>query len=312
MESRFYNRDLVSIKDLSKEEILQILEVASQFKSEPPGELLKGKIMGSCFFEPSTRTRLSFEAAMLRLGGQVIGFSEGSTTSAQKGESLADSMRMLDAYADVVVLRHPLEGAAQHASELISTPVINAGDGSNQHPTQTLLDLFTIKECQGRLDNLRIALAGDLKFARSIHSLAEALAHFHPRLYLISPDGLELPKELCESLRKHRIIFSFHHSFEEVMPHLDVLYMTRIQKERFSDPAQFEKVNNSLILRPEHLETAKDSLRILHPLPRVREIDSDIDATPYAYYFQQAQNGLYIRKALLALLFNKVCEPVTL
>lgn len=294
------NRDIIHVSEFSKEDLLDILDFSLKLKQKKHPELLKNKVLACCFFEPSTRTRLSFESAMQRLGGSVIGFDQAATTSTHKGESLSDSMKMVEHYADIVVIRHPLEGSAQLAADMIDIPVINAGDGSHQHPTQTLLDLFTIQETQGRLDELHIALAGDLKHGRTVHSLAEALIPFNPRLYFISPPSLEMPKILCDQLKEKGIRFSFHETYEEIMNRLDILYMTRIQKERFTTATPLP-----YILKPEHLEQAKANLKVLHPLPRVEEIDRRVDERPHAYYFQQAGNGLYTRQALLALILGQ-------
>lgn len=299
------NRSLISIAHLSKEEIEHLLKCAAEFKKKPAKELLRGNILASCFFEPSTRTRLSFESAMLRLGGQVIGFSDSASTSIKKGESLHDSMKVIGSLADLIVIRHPLEGAARLASLATNKPVINAGDGANQHPTQTLLDLFTIKECQGKLEGLKVAIVGDLKYGRTVHSLAYAAALFDMRLYFISPEELTLPDTILHQLRKLRGKFSFHRSVEEVIDKVDVLYVTRIQKERF-DEATYEKVKESFILKEAQLKNAQSHLKVLHPLPRVNEIEVAIDKTPHAYYFQQAENGLFVRQALLALTLGKI------
>jgi aspartate carbamoyltransferase catalytic subunit len=292
--------DLVSISDLTKEEIGHILHLAHSFKQKPNPTLCKEKILASCFFEPSTRTRLSFEAAMHRLGGSVIGFSEASTTSAKKGETLYDTIKVISAYADILVIRHPQEGSARLAADASDKPVINAGDGANQHPTQTLLDLYTIQECQGKIDDLSIAIAGDLKYGRTVHSLAIALANYGSRLYFVSPDSLQLPDSIAHELRKKGVKFSFHSHLEEVLPKCDILYMTRIQKERFqpNDP------ESHCHLKLSHLAKIKPNLRILHPLPRIDEIDPAIDSTPHAYYFQQAANGLLVRMAILARLLH--------
>ncbi|MBI2742722.1 MAG: aspartate carbamoyltransferase [Chlamydiales bacterium] len=298
------NRSLISIADLSKEEIEKLLKSAAQFKKSPPKNLLQGQILASCFFEPSTRTRLSFEAAMLKLGGQVIGFSDASSTSMKKGESLSDSMKIIGGLSDLIVIRHPMEGAARLASQSTTKPVINAGDGANQHPTQTLLDLFSIKECQGRLEGLNVAIVGDLKYGRTVHSLAYAAALFDMRLYFVSPEELTLPETVLQQLRKMRGKFSFHHTIEEVIGKVDILYMTRLQKERF-DESVYEKVKESYILKEALLKKAQKHLKVLHPLPRVNEIEISIDKTPYAYYFQQAENGLFVRQALLAHILGK-------
>lgn len=293
------SRDLLSIADLSRDEIQEILFLA---KTALPADLLRGKVLASCFFEPSTRTRLSFESAMLRLGGSVLGFSDMATTSAKKGESLSDCMRMIEAYADIAVLRHPHEGAARLSADVVNIPIINGGDGANQHPTQTLVDLFSIQECQGRLDALEMALVGDLRFGRTVHSLALALAHFSTRLYFVSPEELSLPTSIIHELRKKGVKFSFHSHLEEILPKLDVLYLTRIQKERFLDLGQVHPI----LLRPEWLEQAKPNLRILHPLPRQEELDPRIDATPFAYYFTQAKHGVEVRKTILGLLLGAI------
>ncbi len=297
------NRSILSIADLSKEEILLILKRAEEMKKKAPKELLKSKILASCFYEPSTRTRLSFESAMIRLGGSVIGFSDSHSTSAKKGESLHDSMKVMGQYADLIVLRHPSEGSARAASEATDKPVINAGDGANQHPTQTLLDLFSIKECQKNLKGLHLAFVGDLKFGRTVHSLSLACAHFDMRLFFVSPQRLALPEEISHSLKKQGIKFSFHRTIEEVVDKVEILYMTRIQKERL-DPASYEECKNVYILKEEMLKKTKKNLKVFHPLPRVNEIEVSIDKTPFAYYFQQAENGLYVRMALLSLILE--------
>jgi aspartate carbamoyltransferase catalytic subunit len=301
----YYQRHIISLKDFSREDILFLLHFTKHMKENPLSGQLQGKILASCFFEPSTRTRLSFESAMNRLGGSVIGFSEGLTTSAAKGESLQDSIKILSHYADVLILRHAYEGAAQLAAETANIPVINAGDGANQHPTQTFLDLFTIMECQGKLDNLHIAMAGDLKYGRTVHSLAQGLIPFKPRLYFMSPPGLEMPKEICNDLKEMGIKFSFHKGFDEVVPKIDILYMTRIQEERFAHKLEFELAKNTFILKPDYLKDVKPNLKILHPLPRILEIDKSLDNSPHAHYFQQAQNGLWVRQALLTLILSQ-------
>ena len=301
MESPLYNKDIVSINDFSKVDILNILESAKELKNNPLPNLLKGKILASCFFEPSTRTRLSFEAAMLKLGGSCLGFSSSDMTSAKKGETLWDTMKMVENYADVIVIRHPLEGAARLAADSVNIPVINAGDGAHQHPSQTFLDLFTIKESQNTLENLHIAMVGDLKYGRTVHSLALSLIPFNVRLYFAAPEALEMPKTLCKELREKGVKFSFHSNFEEILPKLDILYMTRIQHERFN----FEIPENKFILTKRHLNNVKDNFKIMHPLPRNNEIAFDIDKTPYANYFKQAENALYTRQALLKLVLEK-------
>lgn len=301
--SSLKQRGIISISDLSKEEVLMILKRADHFKKKKPKDHLHGNILASCFFEPSTRTRLSFESAMLRLGGSVIGFSDTENISSKKGESLKDSIRVIGAYADIIVIRHPKEGAARLAQESTQVPVINAGDGANQHPTQTLIDLFTINECQEKLQSLNIALVGDLKYGRTVHSLALASAFFDMRLFFISPEHLSLPVCVLHELRRKGVKFTFHQTIEEVMPKLDILYMTRIQKERFEE-GDYERIKDQYILKEPMLKKAKKTLRILHPLPRINEIEEAVDKTPYAYYFEQAVNGLYVRQAILDLLLR--------
>ena len=301
----FYNRDVISIKDFTKPEILHVLKTAKKFTKKDYPTMLKDKIMASLFFEPSTRTRLSFESAMKKLGGQVIGFADPSMSSAKKGETLPDTIKMVEKYADVIVMRHPLEGSARLAAETTNKPVLNGGDGSNQHPTQTLLDLFTIQETQKKLEGLNVAMLGDLKYGRTVHSLATALTHFNCKQYFIAPESLQMPKYILDELKSKKIKFSIHEKIKDVIKKVDILYVTRIQKERFSDPLDYERVKNVYILGKEHLKNVKKNLRIMHPLPRVNEIKTEVDNTPYAYYFQQAENGLYVRQALLSLILKK-------
>ena len=252
-------KDIIAINDFTKEDILHILDHAKNLKVQSQPDLLKGKILGSCFFEPSTRTRLSFETAMHRLGGSVVGFADAECTSSKKGETLHDTMKMVENYVDVVVLRHPLEGAAQLAADTIEKPVINAGDGTNQHPTQTFLDLFTIRECQGKLEDLNIAMVGDLKQGRTVHSLAQALVPFRSRLYFVSPPSLEMPKSICDELREKGIKFSYHKSIEEILNKLDILYMTRIQEERFPEGIG---MHNPFVITPELLNGVRQNLKV--------------------------------------------------
>jgi len=294
---------LISISDLTKEEILLILKKAAVLKKKSSSQLLQGSILASCFFDPSTRTRLSFEAAMLRLGGSVISVSDKSSTSLQKGESLYDTIRVISGYADIIVLRHPMEGAARLAASASCIPIINAGDGANQHPSQTLLDLFSIQECQGRLDELKIACVGDLKYGRTVHSLALACSLFNIRLYFVSPEQLSLPDAIVQQLKMRGVNFSFHSSVEELVGKVDVLYMTRLQKERFEE-GEYKAKDGRFSITLRGLQGAKKNLRILHPLPRVDEVDLLIDTTPFAYYFEQAKNGLFVREALLAFLLK--------
>ncbi|ELV8680166.1 aspartate carbamoyltransferase [Vibrio fluvialis] len=306
MAHSLFNRHIISIPEFTRSELELIVDTAARLKAEPNPELLKNKVVASCFFEPSTRTRLSFETAVQRLGGTVIGFDNGGNTSlAKKGESLADSVQVISSYVDAFVMRHPQEGAARLASEFSNgVPVVNGGDGANQHPTQTLLDLFSIYETQGTLDNLNVAFVGDLKYGRTVHSLTQALAKFtNIRFFFIAPEVLAMPDYLCQELEDAGIAFSTHASIEEVVPELDILYMTRVQKERF-DESEYAHMKSAYILSADTLKTARPNLKVLHPLPRVDEITTDVDKTPHAYYFQQAENGVYAREALLALVLN--------
>lgn len=303
-KNALYQRNLVSIKDLDLKDIELVLATAEKFKKKPAKKVLEDKIIANCFFEPSTRTRLSFESAALRLGARTIGFSNDEDTSIQKGETLQDTIRVISQYADLITIRHPSEGAAALAAQVSSCPVINAGDGANQHPTQALLDLFTIYECQPHINGLSIALVGDLKYGRAIHSFTQLCALFDIRLYLVSPEILALPDSACDNLKRRGIRFSLHQTLEEVIPKVDILYLTRIQQERFSK-AEYQFVKNKYILTANMLKKAKSTMKILHPLPRVNEIAMDVDQTPFAYYFQQAANGVFLRQALLALILNE-------
>jgi len=298
-------RDVVSIRDFSKEDIEFVLNVAERLEEElkAKGSLdyARGKILATLFFEPSTRTRLSFESAMHRLGGSVIGFSSASSTSVKKGESLADTIRTVEQYSDVIVIRHPLEGAARLAAEVAEVPVINAGDGSNQHPTQTLLDLYTIKRAFGRIDGLTIGLLGDLKYGRTVHSLAEALAFYDVELYLISPELLRMPKHIVEELKERGVKVHETTDLEGAIPELDVLYVTRIQRERFPDEEEYLKVKGSYQVNCKLLKNAKESLKVMHPLPRVDEIHPEVDGSEHALYFRQVFSGVPVRMALLGL-----------
>ncbi|MBP6871066.1 MAG: aspartate carbamoyltransferase [Bacteroidales bacterium] len=294
------HKSLVSIDDYSKEEQIQILDLAEGFEAKPVQNILNGYVVATLFFEPSTRTRLSFESAASRLGAQVIGFSEASSSSVSKGESLNDTILTVSNYSDIIVMRHPREGSARYASEVSPVPIINAGDGANQHPTQTLLDMYSIRKTQGRLDNLQIAFVGDLKYGRTVHSLTFALCNFNATFHLVSPEELKLPSYVKRKIKDNKLDYFQYTDMNEVIPQVDILYMTRIQKERFSDPIEYERVKNAYVLRNEMLQGAKKSMRVLHPLPRVNEIEKDVDPNPMAYYFQQAQNGVYVRQALLA------------
>lgn len=294
------NRSLVSISDYSKEEILSILDSAADFEANPNRKTLDGKVIATLFFEPSTRTRLSFETAVNRLGGRIIGFSDSTTSSSVKGETLHDTIRMVSCYADAIVMRHTLEGAARYASEISPVPIINAGDGANQHPSQTLLDLYSIFKTQGTLENLNICLVGDLKYGRTVHSLIMAMSHFHPTFKFIAPEELKMPDEYKVFCKSHNIPFSESTELTDNFNDADILYVTRVQKERFLDLIEFEKVKNVYTLKNDMLNDTKPNLKILHPLPRVNEIDPDVDCNPKAYYFQQAQNGLFVREAIIS------------
>jgi len=308
MNNPLYRKHILSISDLSRSDLELIIQTAAIIKHSEQSRFLENKVVASCFFEASTRTRLSFETAIHRQGGSVIGFADsGSTSLAKKGETLSDSIKMLSGYADAIIMRHPQEGAARLASEVSNKPVINGGDGSNQHPTQTLLDLFTIHECQQRLDNLTITFVGDLKYGRTVHSLVQALSHFHCHFNFVAPDALYLPEYLLEELEEKNVSFKRVEAFEAVIPETDIIYMTRVQKERF-DPTEYMHIASQYVLNVSMLQQAKDSMRILHPLPRVDEIELSVDETPYAYYFEQAKNGVYARQALLALVLNETVE----
>lgn len=300
------NKSLVSIDDYTKEEQIRILDLAEGFEARPVQNILDGYVVATLFFEPSTRTRLSFESAASRLGAQVIGFSEAGSSSVSKGESLNDTVLTVSNYADIIVMRHPREGSARYASGVSPVPIINAGDGANQHPTQTLLDMYSIRKTQGRLDNLQIAFVGDLKFGRTVHSLTFALCNFNATFHLVSPEELKLPSYVKRKIKENKLDYFQYTDINEVIPQVDILYMTRIQKERFSDPIEYERVKNAYILRNDMLQGAKKDMRVLHPLPRVNEIELDVDANPMAYYFRQAQNGVFVRQALLASILGVV------
>ena len=293
-------RSLVSISQLTKDEILQLISDAAFFEAHPNQHLLDGKVIATLFFEPSTRTRLSFETAVNRLGGRVIGFSDAATTSSSKGETLKDTIKMVSNYVDLIIMRHYLEGAALYATEVSPVPIINAGDGANQHPSQTMLDLFSIYKTQGRLDNLNITLVGDLKYGRTVHSLIMAMYHFNPTFNFIACDELKMPVEYKIFCDQHGIKYTESRDFgPEIINNTDILYMTRVQRERFTDLDEYERVKNIYTLRNAMLVDSRPNLRILHPLPRVGEINPDVDDNPKAYYFNQAQNGLYARQAII-------------
>jgi aspartate carbamoyltransferase catalytic subunit len=298
------NRSLVSIDDFSTEEIISTLDLAEQFEKEPVQKLLEGKVIATLFFEPSTRTRLSFESAINKLGGKIVGFTDASSSSVTKGESLHDTIRMVSSYSDLIVMRHPIEGSARYASEVASVPVINAGDGANQHPTQTMLDLYSIRKTQGTLDNLNIFMVGDLKYGRTVHSLMMAMSRWNTVFNFIAPEELKMPDEFKLYLDHLGLKYYEHWDFSNIISKADIIYMTRVQKERFSDPIDYEKVKNIYVLRNSMLEDTKPTMRILHPLPRVNEISPDVDSNPKAYYFEQALNGVFTRQAIICKLLN--------
>ncbi len=294
------NRSLVSISDFSKEEYIKILDLAEEFEKNPRQEILRNHVIATLFFEPSTRTRLSFESAIGYLNGGIVGFTDASSSSVTKGESLRDTILTVSSYCDLIVMRHPIDGSARFASEVAGVPIINAGDGANQHPTQCLLDLYSIRKTQGTLENLNVAFVGDLKYGRTVHSNVEALCNFNTTFHLVSPTELKLPSAVKQHIKDANLEYHQYTELSDVMEKVDILYMTRIQRERFSDPMEYEKVKNSYVLKNNMLEGSKENLKVLHPLPRVNEINIDVDSNPKAYYFQQALNGVYVRQALLA------------
>lgn len=301
----FKGRDIVSIRDFSKKDLLHVLRVSKQMEGEI-STLLAGKILATLFFEPSTRTRLSFESAMCRLGGTVIGFSDEKVSSVKKGETIWDTAKMAERYSDVIVIRTPIEGSARLAAEATSVPVINGGDGANQHPTQTLLDLYTIQKAKKNIDGLKIGFLGDLKYGRTVHSLAIALSHWKVDLFFIAPDALQMPEHYLKDLQETGIACFKTDDVFEVSKKLDILYVTRIQQERFPDPLEYEKYKNAYRLDRSLLSEIKEDMKIMHPLPRVGEISPELDDTGHAIYFEQAGNGVTVRKAVLALVLGKV------
>ena len=304
-------RCLVSVANLPKEKILNLIRMGQEFEKRPNRKLLDGRIVATLFFEPSTRTRLSFETAANRLGAKVIGFTDPKVTSSTKGETLKDTIMMVSNYADVIVMRHYLEGAAKYASEVSPVPVVNAGDGANQHPSQTLLDLYSINKTQGKLDDLHILLVGDLKYGRTVHSLIMAMRHFNPTFHFIAPEELSMPEELKAYCREQGIKYEEQTDFnEEVIAKADIIYMTRVQRDRFTNLMEYERVKDVYILRAAMLRNAKPNMKILHPLPRVNEIAYDVDDDPHAYYFEQARNGLYAREAIICDVLGLTLEDV--
>ncbi|MBN2236616.1 MAG: aspartate carbamoyltransferase [Bacteroidales bacterium] len=294
------NRSLISINDYSKEEYLHILDVAEDFEKNPRQKILENHVVATLFFEPSTRTRLSFESAISQLGGKIIGFTDAASSSTSKGETLMDTIKTVANYSDLIVMRHPLDGSARWASEVSSVPIINAGDGANQHPTQCLLDMYSIRKTQGTLENIHIAFVGDLKYGRTVHSLVIALSQFNATFHLVSPEELKLPSAIKKYIKEAGLKYHQYTEIEEVIDQVDILYMTRIQRERFADPIEYERVKNSYILKDHMLKNTKTNMRVLHPLPRVNEIEEAVDKNPKAYYFQQALNGVYVREAIVA------------
>ena len=303
-------KDIISMNDMSKEEILEILEIAEKMEKTSEEEklnFLKGKIIATLFFEPSTRTKMSFESAAFRLGAQVLQLPPLELSSVKKGESFSDTIRMVESYSDVIVVRHPNDGAARLASTTSQKPVLNAGDGSNQHPSQTLLDLYTIKEEKGTLNNLSIAFVGDLKYGRTVHSLVKALTHFNPVIYFVAPKILQMPSYLIDDLDKNNIKYEILEDFRDCLDKIDVFYMTRIQKERFPDIEDYEKLKGVYVINKKNiLGKCKEDMIILHPLPRVDEISTDLDDTKHALYFKQAKNGIPIRQAMMMKVLDKV------
>lgn len=305
MSNSLYQQHLISISDLNTQQLRSLINTTLYLKKQktaPP--LLAGKLIASCFFEPSTRTRLSFETAIQRLGGQVIGFADGNNTSAKKGETLADTARIISNYADAIIQRHPKDGAARICAQFSTVPVVNAGDGTNQHPSQTLLDLVTVYETQNTLDGLKIAMCGDLKYGRTVHSLAQALKNHNCEFAFVSPPSLAMPEYITTELEEANCQWHIFHNLEDAIAWADILYMTRVQRERF-DAEEFAKIQGKFNLQANMLAHAKPNLRVLHPLPRVDEIHPDVDNTPFAYYFQQATNGIYARMAILSLILNE-------
>ena len=296
---------IVSIHDLSRSKIEELLQSAREFEKRPNRKILDGKVVATLFFEPSTRTRLSFETAVNRLGGRVIGFSDPAATSTSKGETLHDTIQMVSNYADLIIMRHYLEGAARYASEVTDVPIINAGDGANQHPSQTMLDLYSIQKTQGKLTDLNITMVGDLKYGRTVHSLIVGMSHFNPTFNFIAPNELRMPDEQKNFCDKHGIKYNEYTEFtEDIINQTDILYMTRVQRERFTDLEEYERVKNVYILKNDMLKNSRENLRILHPLPRVNEIAYDVDDNPKAYYIQQARNGLFARQAIICEVLN--------
>jgi len=303
------NKSLISIHDITRDDYDTILDLAEQFEKNPRQSILENFVVATLFFEPSTRTRLSFESAASYLGAKIVGFTDAATSSVKKGESLKDTILTVSNYSDLIIMRHPNEGSARYASEVSPVPIINAGDGANQHPTQCLLDLYSIRKTQKKLDNLHVAFVGDLKYGRTVHSLVQALTNYNTTFHLVSPVELKLPSSVKQYIKNKNLKYFQYTEMDEVISEVDILYMTRIQQERFSDPLEYERVKNVYILKNNMLDNAKRNLRVLHPLPRVNEITEDVDSNPMAYYFQQAKNGVYVRQALLSIILD--VKPAT-
>ena len=297
-------KSLISITDLTKDEIIRITELAAYFEEHPYEPLLNGRVIASLFFEPSTRTRLSFESAINRLGARVIGFSDTANTSVSKGETFHDTIQVISNYCDMIVMRHSLEGAPRYASEFSKVPIVNAGDGANQHPSQTLLDLYSIKKTQGTLDGINIMMVGDLKYGRTVHSLLQALSHFNTKFTFVAPPELRMPEEYKQFLRDKGLEYTETTEIGDAINEADIVYMTRVQRERFTDPMEYERVKNVYVLKNSMLVGTKENMRILHPLPRVGEIAYDVDQNPKAYYFNQTENGVYTRMAIISYLLG--------
>ncbi|MFH1675982.1 MAG: aspartate carbamoyltransferase [bacterium] len=302
----FKGRSIISMRDFTRDEIMHVLEIARKMDENPQKYLhsLEGKLMATLFFEPSTRTRLSFESAMIRLGGKVMGFADPGSTSTKKGESLADSIKIVESYSDLIVMRHPVAGSARLASEIAKIPILNGGDGANQHPSQTFLDLYTIQKEKGRLENLKVGFMGDLKYGRTVHSLAHALGRFGCDMHFVSPKGLEMPGDLLQELTNMGVTYREHANYDEIKGSLEILYVTRIQRERFGTELDYDKVREGYNLSKSFLQGCNPDLKILHPLPRVDELSVDVDSTPYAVYFRQAANGIPTRMALISLVMG--------
>jgi aspartate carbamoyltransferase catalytic subunit len=303
-------KDILDGAQFDRDEIEHVMDVAERLRrrlQDKPGlDLMKGYVLATLFFEPSTRTRLSFETAMHRLGGNVIGFSSAESSSTSKGESLADTIRTVDQYADVIAMRHPQVGSAREAAAVADAPVLNGGDGAGQHPTQALLDLYTVRQERGKVDGTTIVLCGDLKYGRTVHAGVELYKHYRCKLIMVAPDLLKMPPDIVARLREHGVQVEETPNLEEALGKADVLYMTRIQKERFSDPAEYDKLKGSYILTREMIERIKPDITIMHPLPRVNEITADVDGLSNAAYFRQVGNGVFIRMALIALVTGRI------